>query len=70
MQVYVEMMTLQELLNLAVCYITVEGYEDLRSILSVVMSHEYPGESDRKLAIEAIRQTLKAKAAPRTKQTP
>lgn len=48
-----------ELLNLIECYIAVEGYTDLRSILSV-MSQEYLGEFDRKQAILAIRNTLKA----------
>jgi len=55
------MMTTKELLNLAVCYITVEGYTDLRSILSV-MSQEYQGEFDRKQAIQAIRYAVKAKS--------
>ena len=52
-------MNKKELLNLAECYINVEGYTDLRSILSV-MSQEYPGEFDRKQAIQAIREALKA----------
>ena len=52
------MMTQEELLNLAACYINVEGYTDLRSILCV-MSQEYPGEFDRKHAIQAIRASLK-----------
>ena len=51
------MMTPKELLNLAECYITVEGYTDLRSILSV-MAQEYRGEFDRKQAILAIRNAL------------
>ena len=51
-------MNQKELLNLVECYITVEGYTDLRSILSV-MSQEYPGEFDRKQAILAIREALK-----------
>ena len=46
-------------LNLVECYIAVEGYTDLRSILSV-MSQEYPGEFERKQAILAIRYILKA----------
>ena len=54
------MMTQKELLNLIECYIAVEGYTDLRSILSV-MSQEYPGEFDRKQAIKAIREKLKAR---------
>ncbi len=53
-----EMMTPEELQNLADCYIAVEGYTDLRSILSV-MSQEYPGEFDRRQAIQAIRVSLK-----------
>lgn len=57
-------MTRKELLNLIECYITVEGYTDLRSILSV-MSQEYPGEFDRKQAIQAIREALKASASRR-----
>jgi len=52
------MMTPKELQNLAECYIVVEGYTDLRSILSV-MSQEYPGEFDRRQAIQAIRASLK-----------
>lgn len=51
-------MTYKELLNLVECYINVEGYTDLRSILSV-MSQEYPGEFDRKLAIQTISEALK-----------
>ena len=53
------MMTQKELLNLAECYIVVEGYTDLRSIQSV-MSQEYPGEFDRKQAIQTIHEALKA----------
>ena len=52
------MMTPKELLNLAECYIVVEGYTDLRSVLSV-MSQEYPGKYDRKQAIRIIREALK-----------
>ena len=55
------MMTQEELLNLAECYIAVEGYTDLRSILSV-MSQEYPGEFDRRQAIQAIRICLRRRA--------
>lgn len=51
-------MTTKELQNLVECYIAVEGYTDLRSILSV-MSQEYPGEFDRREAIQAIRVSLK-----------
>ena len=52
-------MTQEELQNLAECYIVVEGYTDLRSILNV-MSQEYPGEFDRKQAIQTIHDALKA----------
>ena len=52
------MMTQEDLLDLAECYIAVEGYTDLRSILSV-MSQEYPGEFDRMQAIQAIRLALR-----------
>ena len=52
------MMTPEELQDLADCYLAVEGYTDLRSILSV-MSQEYPGEFDRRQAIQAIRVSLK-----------
>ena len=52
------MMTQEELQNLAECYIVVEGYTDLRSILNV-MSQEYPGEFDRKQALGAVRDVLK-----------
>lgn len=52
-------MSQEELLNLAECYIVIEGYTDLRSILDV-MSQEYPGEFDRKQAIQAIYRALKA----------
>ena len=51
-------MTQEELLNLAECYIAVEGYTDLRSILSV-MSQEYPGKYDRKQALQIIREARK-----------
>lgn len=51
-------MTTKELQNLVECYIAVEGYTNLRSILSV-MSQEYPGEFDRREAIQAIRVSLK-----------
>lgn len=53
------MMTQEEFRNLAECYIIVEGYTDLRSILSV-MSQEYPDEFDRRQAIQAIRSSLNA----------
>lgn len=51
-------MTEAELENLVGCYIHVEGYNDLRSILQV-MSQEYPGEFDRKQALQVIRRVLK-----------
>ena len=53
------MMTQEELQSLAECYIVVEGYTDLRSILSV-MSQEYPGEFDRKQALRAVRDAFRA----------
>ena len=56
-----DMMTEEEIRDLVGCYIDVEGYDDLRSILSV-MSQEYPQEFDRKLAIQIIRETLRAKS--------
>lgn len=52
------MMTPEELRQLAACYIHVEGYTDIRSIYSV-MSQEYPGEFDRKLALQIIREELR-----------
>lgn len=52
------MMTESELENLAVCYIHVEGYTDLRSIYNV-MNQEYPGQFDRKVALTTIRKVLK-----------
>ena len=52
------MMTEAELENLVGCYIAVEGYTDLRSIFSI-MCQEYPGEFDRKLALQVIRRVLK-----------
>lgn len=54
-----EMMTEAELENLVHCYINVEGYTDLRSIYDM-MSQEYPGEFDRKVALQVIRRVLKA----------
>ena len=54
-------MTEEEIRDLVGCYIDVEGYDDPRSILSV-MSQEYPQEIDRKLAIQIIRETLRAKS--------
>ena len=52
------MMTQNELENLVECYIHLEGYTDLRSIYKV-LCQEYPGEFDRKPALEAIRKVLK-----------
>ena len=52
------LMTQEEMAQLVGCYIHCEGYTDLRSILSV-MSQEYPGEFDRKMAMEVIRKVLK-----------
>ena len=51
-------MAQEELQNLAECYIVVEGYTDIRSILSA-MFQEYPGEFDRRQAIQAIRTSLR-----------
>ena len=53
------MMTEAELENLVHCYINVECYTDLRSIYDM-MSQEYPGEFDRKVALQVIRRVLKA----------
>ena len=52
------MMTEAELENLVKCYISVEGYTDLRSIF-YIMRQEYPGEFNRKLALQVIRRVLK-----------
>ena len=57
------MMTPEELRQLTACYIHVEGYTDLRSIYSV-MSQEYPGEFDRKLALQIIREELRKEGSP------
>ena len=51
-------MTSEELRQLTECYINVEGYTDLRSIY-IVMSQEYPGEFDRKQALQIIREELR-----------
>ena len=51
-------MTEEEIRNLVGCYINVEGYNDLRSILSI-MSQEYPEEFDRNEAIRIIREMLR-----------
>lgn len=50
-------MTDEELEGLANDYINLEGYSDLRSILSV-MSQEYPGQFDRRQAMMAIHKVL------------
>ena len=50
-------MTEEELEGLAYDYINLEGYSDLRSILSV-MSQEYPGQFDRRQAMMAIHRVL------------
>ena len=55
-----DMMTEEEIRNLVGCYIDVEGYNDLRSILGI-MSQEYPEEFDRKEAIRIIREMLRKK---------
>lgn len=47
-----------ELENLVGCYITVEGYTDLRSIFNI-MCQEYPGEFDKKTALQVIRRVLR-----------
>ena len=52
------MMTEEEIRDLVGCYIDVEGYDDLRSILSI-MSQEYPQEFDRAEAIRIIREALR-----------
>ena len=52
------MMTKEEIRDLVGCYIHVEGYDDLRSILSI-MSQEYPQEFDRREAMKIIREVLR-----------
>lgn len=47
-----------ELENLVGCYITVEGYTDLRFIFNI-MCQEYPGEFDKKTALQVIRRVLR-----------
>lgn len=47
-----------ELENLVSCYVHVEGYTDIRSILNV-MSQEYPRQFDRKTALRVISKTLR-----------
>ena len=56
------MMAQNELENLVGCYIHLEGYTDLRSIYNV-LRQEYPGEFDRKRALETIRKVLKEERA-------
>lgn len=51
-------MTESELENLVACYIHVEGYTDLRSIY-YILRQEYPGQFDRKEALQVIRDVLK-----------
>ena len=53
-----DMMTEEEIESLVRCYIHIEGYNDLRSIYDV-MRQEYPGEFDRKTALQTIRNVLK-----------
>lgn len=55
-------MTQKELENLVGCYIHLDGYTDLRSIY-YVMRQQYPGEFDRKLALEIISKVLKEERA-------
>ena len=52
------MMTEKEIRDLVGCYIHVEGYDDLRSILSI-MSQEYPQEFDRREAMKIIREVMR-----------
>ena len=52
------MMTKEEIRDLARDYINVEGYDDLRSILSI-MSQEWPQEFDRREAMKIIREVLR-----------
>lgn len=51
-----------ELAEAARDYIYVEGYTDARSILSV-MSQEFPGEVDRKIALKVIMRVLREERA-------
>ena len=51
-------MTESELENLIACYIHVEGYTDLRSIY-YILRQEYPGQFDRKEALQVIHNVLK-----------
>ena len=52
------MMTKEEIRDAARDYINVEGYDDLRSILSI-MSQEWPQEFDRREAMKIIREVLR-----------
>ena len=52
------MMTKEEIRDLARDYMNVEGYDDLRSILSI-MSQEWPQEFDRREAMKIIRDVLR-----------
>lgn len=51
-------MTKEEIRDAARDYINVEGYDDLRSILSI-MSQEWPQEFDRREAMKIIREVLR-----------
>ena len=52
------MMTKEEIRDLTRDYMNVEGYDDLRSILSI-MSQEWPQEFDRREAMKIIRDVLR-----------
>ena len=52
------MLTAHEIRALARDYMNVEGYDDLRSILSI-MSQEWPQEFDRREAMKIIREVLR-----------
>ena len=52
------MMTETELKNLAASYVHVEGYTELRSIY-YILRQEYPGQFDRKKALQVIHSVLK-----------
>ena len=52
------LMTEEQMRQLVGCYINVEGYTDLRSIY-YMMAQEYPGEFDRKQALQIIREVLR-----------
>ena len=57
-----KLMNEDELAEAARDYIYVEGYTDARSILSV-MSQEFPGEVDRKIALKVIMRVLREERA-------